>query len=349
MNKAQKKFDPSAIGLKNGHLFGLPNMLEGAKVVVIPVPWEATVSFGTGAQSAPKAVFDASSQIDLYSELMPDAWKQGITMLPISKEWQKKSAKARKMAVKCIKYLQKGGKPNRPALQNKYAYINKTSEELNNWVEAHATVYLKKNKIVAVLGGDHSAPLGLMRALAKERQKFSVLHLDAHADLRDAYEGFEYSHASIMFNALKIPQIKKLIQVGTRDFCEQEANLIKNSNGRVELFSDRDLKNELFAGSSWQKICQKIVGSLTQKVYVSFDIDALESYLCPGTGTPAPGGLTFEQSLYLLEEAVRQGKQIIGFDLCEVSPTKNSTWDATVGAHLLFRLFVVAVKSNENN
>lgn len=347
MNKAQKTFDPSAIGLKNGHLFGLPNTLEGAKVVVIPVPWEATVSFGTGALKAPKAVFDASSQIDLYSELMPDAWKQGVTMLPISKEWQKKSETARKMAVKCIKHLQAGGNPHSPALYKKYLHINKTGEELNNWVEAQAATYLKKNKIVAVLGGDHSAPLGIMRALAKEHQEFSVLHFDAHADLRDAYEGFEYSHASIMFNVLKIPQIKKLTQVGVRDFCEQEASLIKDSNGRVELFSDRELKNELFAGASWQQVCKKVVGTLTNKVYISFDIDALESYLCPGTGTPAPGGLSFEHSLYLLEEIVRQGKQVIGFDLCEVSPTKNSAWDATVGAHLLFRLFVVAVKSNQ--
>jgi agmatinase len=204
---------------------------------------------------------------------------------------------------------------------------------------------MDQNKIVALLGGDHSTPLGLMQALAEKHSSFGILHIDAHADLREAYEGFEYSHASIMFNAIKIPQITHLVQVGIRDYCEAELRLIKSDN-RISAFFDRDIKHRQFEGTTWASICDQIIDVLPKKVYLSFDIDGLDPKLCPNTGTPVPGGLELEQSIYLVEKLVYSGRTIIGFDLNEVAPGKDE-WDANVGARLLYRLANMCLVSNQ--
>ena len=136
-----------------------------------------------------------------------------------------------------------------------------------------------------------------MQALAEKFGKFAVLQLDAHADLRIAYEGFEFSHASIMYNALKIKEIEKLVQVGIRDYCQEELEIITGSKGRVVTFFDRDMKHTMYRGDSWDRICNRIVRELPKKIYLSFDIDALDPKLCPNTGTPVAGGMEAEQVL----------------------------------------------------
>jgi agmatinase len=179
----------------------------------------------------------------------------------------------------------------------------------------------------------------MMQAIAEKHGKFAILQIDAHADLRNAYEGFEFSHASIMYNALKIPQVDKLIQVGIRDYCEEELNLITASNGRVKTFFDRDIKYAMYVGDSWDRVCNRIVRELPQTIYLSFDIDGLDPKLCPHTGTPVAGGFEAEQVLFLLEKIVRSGRQIIAFDINEVSPgTEGEEWDANVAARLLYRI-----------
>src|SRR5690606_1558321 len=158
-----------------------------------------------------------------------------------------------------------------------------------------------------------------------------------HADLRDAYEGFEYSHASIMHNALKERAVERLVQVGIRDYCESEAEAVRSSEGRIVTFYDRDLKQENYRGKMWEQQCVAIVNELPHTVYVSFDIDGLDPKLCPHTGTPVAGGFEVEEVLFPLEKVVRSGRKIIGMDLNEVAPGEDE-WDANVGARLLYRL-----------
>ena len=184
-----------------------------------------------------------------------------------------------------------------------------------------------------------------MQALADINQSFGILHIDAHADLREAYEGFEFSHASIMFNALKIQQISHLVQVGIRDYCEAELKLIQ-SDKRISTFFDRDIKQQQFNGKNWAEICENIISLLPQNIYLSFDIDGLDPKLCPNTGTPVPGGLELEQALFLIERLVQSGRKIIGFDLNEVAPGSDE-WDANVGARLLYRLANMCMVSND--
>jgi agmatinase len=191
--------------------------------------------------------------------------------------------------------------------------------------------------MVGLLGGDHSTPLGFLRALSEQHNRFGILQIDAHADLRKAYEGFTYSHASIMYNALKLPAVGRLVQVGIRDICEEEVNVINRSMGRVVTFFDEDLKDKKISGTPWSALCDTIIQHLPQQVYISFDIDGLDPKLCPNTGTPVAGGLEFQEAVFLIKKVVDAGKTIIGFDLSEVA-AGPSDWDANVGARLLFQL-----------
>lgn len=339
-------FDPNGIGDANGNIYGLPFDTNEAKLVILPVPWEVTVSYQAGTAAAPEAILDASFQVDLYDPFVTDAWKLGIAMKEINQDIREKSNLLRLSAEEYIQKLSEGFNPEEnTALLVIRNNINLAGLELNQWVKNKSLDLLNRNKVVGLLGGDHSTPLGLMQALAEKNPAFGILHIDAHADLREAYEGFEFSHASIMFNAIKIPQITQLVQVGIRDYCEAELLLIKSDN-RISTFFDRDMKHQQYEGSSWSAICDQIIDTLPEKVYLSFDIDGLDPKLCPNTGTPVPGGLELEQALYLIEKLVKSGRTIIGFDLNEVAPGDDE-WDANVGARLLYKLANMCLVSNQ--
>jgi len=338
-------FDPNGIGDLSGNIYGLPFDADDARLVILPVPWEVTVSYQAGTASAPDAILAASYQVDLYDPFVEDAWKLGIAMKDMNHGILERNHALRPKAEKYIIQLEQGIDPmDNSTMQDALDEINLACLELNQWVKNEALTLLKNNKIVALLGGDHSTPLGLMHALAEKNPSFGILHIDAHADLRQAYEGFEYSHASIMFNAIKLPQISHLVQVGIRDYCEAEVNLI-NNEPRITTFFDREIKHSQFEGKNWSAICDSIIETLPEKVYLSFDIDGLDPKLCPNTGTPVPGGLELEQSIFLVEKLVKSGRTIIGFDLNEVAPG-NDEWDANVGARLLYRLANMCLVSN---
>ncbi len=343
-----KNFDPNGIGQLNDGMFGLPFSLEECETILIPVPWEVTVSYGGGTAEGPKAILDASYQVDLYDPLVKDAWKKGIGMDEISEEVRIKSEKLRLSAEEYIDALANGAKEDNTALKEISGIIHSECLWLNNWVKNRVLHFLDQKKNVGLIGGDHSTPLGMMQALSEKFESFAVLQIDAHADLRNAYEGFEFSHASIMFNALKIKQVEKLVQVGIRDYCEEELNLIESSNGRIKTFFDRDIKYAQYNGDSWDRVCNRIVNELPQNVYLSFDIDGLDPKLCPNTGTPVAGGFETEQVLFLLEKVVKSGRKIIAFDINEVSPGQDgSDWDANVAARILYRIANLAAFSNK--
>ncbi len=339
-------FDANGVSFANGNIYGLPFEPEDAKLVILPVPWEVTVSYRAGTARAPEAILEASYQVDLLDPFVTDAWKLGIAMKEVDTGIKERSTDLRFDAERYLRQLSaENGAGLHVSAESIRDKINLAGQELNEWVKTESTNLFNNNKIVAILGGDHSTPLGLLQALAEQNLLFGILQIDAHADLREAYEGFEFSHASVMFNALKISQITKLVQVGIRDYCDAEFQLIK-SEDRISTFFDRDIKHQQYKGISWSAICDQIVAQLPENVYLSFDIDGLDPKLCPNTGTPVPGGLEFEQSLYLIERVVNSGRRIIGFDLNEVAPGTDE-WDANVGARMLFRLANMCMASNQ--
>lgn len=325
-------FDPNAAAQPDSGIFGLPHSPEQAKVVLIPVPFEATTSYGGGAADGPSAILEASKQVDLFDLDTGKPYEGGISMLEVPAQLRAWSDEAKKLAAPII--AEGGAKKGDP----RAAPIDALCEKMNAWVYDTTRLWLGKGKLVAVVGGDHSTPYGCIQAHAERYPDLGILHLDAHADLRDAYEGFTWSHASIMFNVVqRLPRVKRLVQVGIRDFGESELEVIQSSGGRIHTFFDARLQRARLDGMPWREAVDAIVAELPQRVYLSWDIDGLDPTLCPHTGTPVPGGLSFAQAQGLLEGLLRAGKQIVGFDLNEVAPGPDDEWDANVGARLLYK------------
>lgn len=340
-------FDPNAAGNPNNNIFGLPFTEADARVVLLPVPWEVTASYRKGTARAPEHLFRSSLQIDLFDAEISEGWKQGFYMREPDKKILLKSDYLRKEAELYINFISQGEE----ILKNKFMCktlreVNEGSQFLNKWVYEQTSELLDKGKLVGIVGGDHSSPYGFMKAIAEKHGDFGILQIDAHCDLRETYEGFTNSHASIMFNALRdIPQIKKLVQAGLRDHSQSEWEYIQNSNDRVVPFFDKQIRERMYEGETWRRIADDIVEQLPEKVYLSFDIDGLDPKLCPSTGTPVQGGFETEQVYYLIKRLIASKRTLIGFDLCEIG-ISNNEWDENVGARVLFKLCHFMLASN---
>jgi len=338
-------FDPNNIGIPNGNYFGFPYSPGESEILILPVPWDVTTSYGAGTSYGPKAILDASVQLDFYDFEVENAWKIGHGTLAFPQDIFELNLTLRPLAEKIIAHLEQGNSSEPPEIKEMIDKINVASVKLNNYVFKQSQKYLSQNKLIALLGGDHSTPLGLINAICEKYNEIGILHIDAHADLRNAYEGFKFSHASIMFNAMKNKNISRLVQVGIRDVCQEEINFA-NNNPQIIMFDDNQLKENQFNGILWQEQCNQIISKLPENVYLSFDIDGLEPSHCPNTGTPVPGGLKFDQALYLIKQLVTHNKKIVSFDLNEISPG-NDEWDANVGARLLYKISNLMYKSHQ--
>lgn len=333
-------FDPNAPAQPGSGIFGLPHSAEESLVVLVPVPWEATTSYGGGAAEGPRAILDASMQVDLFDLDVDRPYQHGIHMLPLPSDVVAWNEEGKAAAEKVIEH---GGAGDDPELLAALARVNALSEKVNAHVEREVAQRLEANKIVGVVGGDHSVPYGALRAMAQHlKRPFGVLHFDAHSDTRDAYEGFTHSHASIMHNVLEgVPEVEKLVQVGIRDVCEAEVRYCESQGARVDVFYDRSLALRKLEGEPFAAIAREIAASLPNLVWISFDIDGLDPRYCPNTGTPVPGGLELAEAIAIIREVVRAGKKIVGFDLNEVAPNlanEEDEWDGNVGARLLYKL-----------
>ena len=343
-------FKDSAAAQKDHQIFGLPFSVKESEVVLVPVPWEVTVSFRPGTANGPEAICEASRQIDLYNPICQDAWKYGFAMEGINEIRREQARHLRNVAADCIHYQTMGGSLEDPAFKIIQDHVNNAGRSLNIWLKEKALVYLRQGKLVGVVGGDHSVPLGLMHALAEHHGTYGILHIDAHYDQRDAFEGFEFSHASIMRNASRIREVEKIVHVGIRDYCREEHDFVVQSGRRIETFTDWHIAcDKSYGRNTWNEQCQKIIANLPTRVYISFDIDGLDPSLCSHTGTPVPGGLGFNEACFLLEHVMKSGRTIIGFDLCEVAPANENDFseglDANVGARILYHLCSFAANS----
>ena len=325
-----ESFDPDAAAGEESGVFGLPFTPEQSRVVIVPVPYEATTSYGGGTSRGPEAVLEASKQVDLFDRDTGKPYAAGIAMLDIPKKIERWNREAKKLA-----------RGKHPDLDK----VNEISASVNEWVYAKTSALLEEGKMPVTLGGDHSVPFGAIQAYAEKYPGLGILHLDAHADLRDAYEGFTWSHASIFHNVMtRLDNVGRLIQVGVRDLGQAESTMIDESGGRIMTFFDSDMAARKEEGDAFALIADDIVAELPSNVYLSWDIDGLDPTLCPGTGTPVPGGLSWNEAIGLLRALVRANKRIVGLDLCEVAPGETE-WDANVGARLLYKMIGFALLS----
>ena len=340
-------FDPNGVGIANGNIFGFPVNSEEAQILITPIPWDATASYGKGTSDGPKAILEASTQLDFYHPKLEDAWKTKVFMSPISEEWKQINADLSFRALEYIAFLEDGGKiEDAPDYQILLEEIAEAQNALKENLKEKCLRIIADGNIPAVLGGEHSTPLGLIEAIDAQGFPFGILQIDAHADLRDAYEGFNQSHASIMYNVVKnCNHLQKLVQVGIRDIAQSEIDLINTNFSKIKTFFDWELKEAQFNGTTWKQQVDQIIGQLPENVYISFDIDGLKPFLCPNTGTPVVGGFELDEINFLFFELINAGKKIVGFDLNEVAPGNTDDWDANVGARALWNLVCATEKS----
>jgi agmatinase len=294
-------------------IFGLPHDPDEAAVRVIPVPLEATVSYRRGTAGGPAAILEASRQVDLHLPDHPvEAWRAGIALERVDPQ----------IADWCA-VANGSGDPRE---------IDVLCERIHEAVYARARAALERGQIPGILGGDHSVAFGGLRAAAERIERLGVLHVDAHLDLREAYQGHPWSHASVFHNVLTRLPVARLVSVGIRDVGRAEVALAQG-DPRVSVVFDE-------APATWPEV----VALLPVDVWVSFDIDGLDPSLCPNTGTPVPGGLGWRDAMTLLRVLSGSGRRIVGFDLCEVAPGPGGgEWDANVGARLLYRIAASAI------
>lgn len=260
-----------------------------AKIAVLPVPFDRSVSWQKGAAKGPEAIIAASSQVELYDiETDSEVYKKGIfTAKPINAN---------------------------------------TAKQLAQKTHAKTLELLQDNKWVVTLGGDHSISLGSIAAHQEYYKGISILHLDAHADMRDSYDQSKYSHASIMARAKELGA--NVVAVGIRSMDVTEKNAWKKGN----LFLAADICN--LAKTDWIK---KVISQLGSKVYISLDVDVFDSSLMSSTGTPEPGGLNWYQVTKLLR-TVCQMRQVVGCDVVELAPNNNNKAPDFLVAKLIYKL-----------
>ena len=339
-------FDPNGAAAEDSGIFGLPYNKDESELIVLPVPWSATCSYGNSTSDSPLLVFEESKYVELFDKQFGAFYEKGIyfdeTEYNRIKEINTVSSKLAHPIIEAggiIDYNED--------LKKDVNLVNEKSTALNKIVYDQTASLLEQQKFVGLLGGDHSISLGCIQAYCEKYPNLGILQIDAHADLRTRFEGFEYSHASIMHNAISSTSLNKLVQVGVRGYCSEEYSKIC-SNEKIVTFFASDLSEAKYAGQQWDDVCRQICEALPNEVYVSFDIDGLDIPYCFGTGTPMPGGLTYNEAIYLINK-IAESKNIIGFDLVEVGLAQDGQLpdpNLIVAANLLYKLCGSVLFSN---
>lgn len=358
------EFNPDDPPPVDAGLFGMSLAPEDAGVWLIPVPVEATTSYGAGTSFGPEAMRRASHQMDFFDLEFGRPWQAGFATLNDERLTRIEALDQQARGLARAARGQSGASQARTI-----AEVNRLTEELHGLVRAVAGEGHSAGKLVALVGGDHSTAFGGVAAAVAAEGELGVLQLDAHADLRVAYEGYRWSHASVMHNVLaELPEVTRLVQVGIRDFSEAEHSAIHDSGGRIVTVFDQELVPTRTGTRSFDDVIKPALEQLPEKIYLSFDIDGLDPALCPATGTPVPGGLSWAEIQRLLTLVAESGHRIVGLDLCEVAPSGGKVvadndgavndgqpsapedlyadeWDANVGARLLYRMIGLALKT----
>ena len=278
---------------KKGFL-GIDNKIKiKENVVIVPFGLEKTVSYGGGTKNGPSAIIKASHQVELYDE---DLNKEPYKFIGIK------------------------------TLKN-FKIKNKISDALNQ-IEKINENLIKKNKLPVVLGGEHSLTAGAIRPFVKKFKKIYLLHFDAHADLRNSYNGNKFSHASAIRRCLDFKNVN-VISFGIRNISSSEIPFYKKNKKRIKIFWAKDKLN--WKLSNLKKILKN------QKVYITFDVDGFDSSVMPATGTPEPGGLFWDETIKIIKTATRTAK-IVGIDVNELSPIKGFDSYNFLVAKLIYKI-----------
>lgn len=326
-----------------GFYFGDKTEPSKADVVIVSAPWSVTADFGRGATYTPDAIIDASAGGDCYDAATGISVAGRVATAEIDYNIQELSEHLGREAERVAHHTSADDSVVGEYVARKVAHVNEGFAEMQTTVYKQVKCWASKGKRIAVIGGDHSVAFGAVKALSEQYEEMGVLFIDAHADFSRDGEIFNYSHRSVARNIVEEIPAVGLVEVGVRDIKEIEAKEL-NSNDKVKLFLAEKIAARRFGGESWGDICREIVGLLPQKVYVSLDIDALKIEFCNNTNAPVPGGMTFDEVVYLVNSVVESGREIVGFDISEVVSSIDNKMDAIVGARLLAKMCVATLR-----
>jgi agmatinase len=279
---------------------GIPenySKIEQSKIVLIPVPYDGTSTWQKGADKGPEAFLNASENMELYDiETDSEVYKVGVFLADAITE-------------------------------------NSSPEAMVNAVHQTTKEYINKNKFVTLFGGEHSISIGTIRAFNECFDNLSVLHIDAHADLRKEYEGSSCNHACAVYEA---NQTTNLVQVGIRSMDISEK--------RVMNLDKVFFAHDMVVNEDWM---DDVIDQLTSNVFITFDLDALDASLMPSTGTPEPGGLFYYETLEFLKKVFEE-KNVVGFDMVELCPNENEKSSDFLAAKLYYKMLSYKFMSNDD-
>jgi len=280
---------------------------EKSKVVILPVPYEATVSYGGGTKTGPKAILDASHYVEFYDE-------------------ETKREVYRTLGIATLEPIKFGNKKDEAALEQIY----QTTKEL-----------IEQNKFVITLGGEHTLSQATIAAHAEKFPDLSLVQIDAHSDLRMEYQGNKYSHASIMARVCEFLDPKRIVQVGIRAQCIEEAEFIKEK-GITTMYA-HEIREGKYTKllKPWEDFA---IEKLTEHVYVTFDVDGLDPSIMPATGTPEPNGLFWHETMSFLKK-LGQKKTVVGCDVVEFAPIANLHYADITAAKIVSKMINYFVHS----
>ena len=263
---------------------------EKSRVIILPVPYEATTTYGKGTKKGPRAIITASQNMELYDEeTESESYKIGIHTLKAFKEGFD------------------------------------SPQRMTKALADRAQGLFSSGKLVIALGGEHTITLGMVEGLRREEKDFSILILDAHADLRNSYEKTKYSHACV---TRRLIEKNRIVQVGIRSLSQEEADFVKKKN--LRLFYAKDIVGR----EEWMK---KVISRLSDKIYLSIDLDFLDPSIMPAVGTPEPGGLGWYETLRFLRLLTKE-KEILGMDVVELCPGPQDIPSSFTAAKLIYKL-----------
>ncbi len=287
--------------MKHKNFGGLPDQyskIENSKVVIVPVPYDGTSTWIKGADKGPDAIIEASHNMELYDIVADkEAYKVGIHTADPIKE-------------------------------------RRSPERVAKEVEARVTQLLKKKKFPVILGGEHSVSIGAFRAFAEfyKGADFTILQFDAHADLRQEYEGSRYNHACVMARAAELAPI---LQVGVRSMSFEE---------RADVAPERVFYADYILDSNNTTWMYDLLNKTGKNVYITIDLDVFDPSIMPATGTPEPGGMLWYTMLDILSK-INQKTNIVGFDVVELSPVKYNKAPNFMAAKLIYQLLTYKFSS----
>lgn len=271
---------------------------ENSAIAILSAPYEHTVSYGGGAGKGPKGIIDASAYVEFYDD-----------------EFDRELCN--EVGITTIKPL---------------AFGKKVGEKMLEMLEKSVSELLDAGKFVVTLGGEHTISTAPIAAHFKRFPNMSILHFDAHSDLRQSYADTPFSHACFMARVAEFFPTERITQVGIRAQCKEEAMFIREK--KIKTFYASAIRRGIH-GENWQ---ESVVKTLGNEVYVTFDVDYFDPAIMPATGTPEPDGFLYSETLDIFRLMKKAGKKIIGFDIVELAPMKNLQHPDLTTARLVYKM-----------